>query len=491
MIDARFVQDAEGANLELSGSGARPASVSLVGTQVTVAARLTGRGVTWRAVVPLRAARWGGRPLPLPSGEYELRIDLGDAASDPPPPPALPLTQLGSLRAALAEGTLVVGPPIDPAYDAGEGRQALQRRYAARRDELENAVFFESGGGRRAGGDPLAIDREIARRHPEVLRYWSVADRSVAVPEGARAVVDGSPEWWRARGASRLLVLDDWLRRWFVRRPGQHVLQTWHGTPIEQVGLRRPGTDWRRWVAVVGESRRWNALLAQSPYAARVLRSAHALSRRPIWVEGSPRNDALVEAGGADARRMLGIGPAEKVLLYAPARRRPDASAASSVDPARLAAALGVVVLARRPETVSVPAQGAAGTPEGKRGRVIDVGGFPDPTQLIRAADLLVTDYSPVMFDFSVTGRPMFFLVPDLEHRRGTMGGFSFDLIASAPGPVVRTEAALVRAVGDSDPAAFSAAYARWRATFNSRDDGHAAERVVTRLYDEGFLIES
>ena len=34
----------------------------------------------------------------------------------------------------------------------------------------------------------------------------------------------------------------------------------------------------------------------------------------------------------------------------------------------------------------------------------------------------------------------------------------------------------------------FAAKYAQWRAKFNPRDDGHAAERVVTRILDQGFV---
>ncbi len=56
---------------------------------------------------------------------------------------------------------------------------------------------------------------------PGVTRYWSVVDLSVAVPEGAIPVIEGSPQWWRARGAARLLVVNDWLRRRYTRQPAK------------------------------------------------------------------------------------------------------------------------------------------------------------------------------------------------------------------------------------------------------------------------------
>ena len=82
----------------------------------------------------------------------------------------------------------------------------------------------------------------------------------------------------------------------------------------------------------------------------------------------------------------------------------------------------------------------------------------------------------------------MYFFVPDIEHYRGELRGFYFDLAAHAPGPVVRTHDDLVAALRAHDAAPFAAKYAEWRAKFNARDDGHAAERVVARIFDQGFL---
>lgn len=483
MTRARFTIDG-GAALVLSGEGPRPETVELVGRRARVGATLTGRGKTWKAVLPLRASRWGGPDLPLPSGEYEVRVrQAGEAGAEvvADPPETVPLTQLGTLRAELTGWSLRIGPPIDPAYDSGEGQDALERRYAHRSSHLENAVFFESFYGRNASCNPLAIDRELARRAPGVTRYWSVVDLSVAVPAGAVAIVEGSPEWWRARGSARLLVVNDWLRRRFARRAGQVVLQTWHGTPLKRLALHRPGFDPRRMAAVVRESRRWNILLAQNPYAARILGKAYAFLSRPVWVEGYPRNDVLVDGDGGATREALGIGADERVLLYAPTWRDDRAEIVDFVDPAALAAATDSVVLVRGHSRTLLPGKDAEGP------RVVDVTGFPDTSLLLLVADALITDYSSVMFDFSVTGKPMFFLVPDMEHYRGELRGFYFDLAAHAPGAVVRTQDELVAALGE-DPSRHAEQYAAWRAKFNARDDGRAAERVVSRLLDQGFV---
>lgn len=471
--------------LMIAGTGRRPAHVRLVGRRAIVDARLTGRGTTWTARLPLEAARWGRAPLPLPSGVYAVEVVDGDGARVPVDA-AIADTMTTTMRVALADGALRVRPPIDPAYESGEGQDALERRYATRPQSLENAVFFESFYGRNASCNPRAIDRELARVAPGVTRYWSVVDLSVEVPEGGVPVVEGSPQWWRARGSARLLVVNDWLRRRYARRPGQVVLQTWHGTPLKRLALHRRGFDPRRMAAVIREGRRWDVLLAQNLYGARVLRKAYAFLGRPVWVEGYPRNDTLI-AGAPDAvRTALGIGSGERVILYAPTWRDDRDEIIDHLDLERLAADTGAVVLVRGHSRTLLPGSDIRGA------RVIDVTAYPDVSDLLLAADALVTDYSSLMFDFTATGKPIFFFTPDLEHYREDLRGFYFDLAAHAPGPLRTTQEDLTDAlVADGFaqiPAEYADRYRRWQEQFNARDDGHAYERVVARILDQGYI---
>ncbi|WP_309103221.1 CDP-glycerol glycerophosphotransferase family protein [Microbacterium sp.] len=476
MTTARIDERAE--TLIVAGSGHAPVNAELVGARAGVVGTIDGDADGWEARFPLRASRWGGAELPLPAGEYELRVPeaaLDDLAIAP--------IVLTGLRVALSGDRVRIGPPLDPVYESVEGQSTLEGRYLAQAGATENAVFFESFYGQSVGCNPRAIDRELAAQAPAVRRYWSVTDLSVAIPDGAIAVVEGSPEWWRARGAARLLVVNDWLRRRFSRKAGQTVLQTWHGTPLKRLALHRPGFDPRRMAAVVKESRRWDVLLAQNPYSARILKKAYAFFGRPIWTEGYPRNDALRGGDPAVVRAALGIQADERVLLYAPTWRDDRSEMVDFVDPELLAEQADAVVLVRGHSRTLKPGRDRAGA------RVIDVTGYPETAQLLLAADGLITDYSSVMFDFSVTGKPMYFLVPDLDHYRGELRGFYFDLAERAPGPLVHNQEELAAALADAGhEQRYAERYAAWRAQFNTRDDGHAAQRVVARILDQGFV---
>jgi CDP-glycerol glycerophosphotransferase len=472
---------------------AAPEAVLLRGTRAVLRGTVERDGGRWRARVPLEVSVWGARPTPPRSGAYALTVmtssghplELEVAAALPPGRRYGGAFRL-SIVAARGAVEVTIGAPLG---DDELGAAAQRRLYAAYRAStapLEQAVFFESYFGNNVSCNPLGIDRALAATHPEVVRYWSVADASVQVPEGAVRVIDGSAAWWRARASSRLLVVNDWLRKRWHPRPGQTVLQTWHGTPLKKLALDKSGLRARARLAALAESRRWDILLAQNPFSAEVFRSAYAF-RGPIWQEGYPRDDIVARGElGAAVRARLGVDAETTVVLYAPTWRDDRPGAVDHLDVAAFARRLGpgFVTLIRGHSRTLQP--GASVSAPG----VIDVTGYPEISELYLAADVLITDYSSVMFDFSVTGKPIFFYMPDFEHYRDQTRGFTFDLFPVAPGPVTTSLTELVDAVADAPTAAATHAtrYEEWRLRFNPRDDGGAGERVVERIFREGLL---
>ena len=72
-----------------------------------------------------------------------------------------------------------------------------------------------------------------------------------------------------------------------------------------------------------------------------------------------------------------------------------------------------------------------------RRDFALNVTGYRDISELFLISDVLITDYSSVMFDFAATGRPMLFFTYDLEHYQDQLRGFYFDFEAEAPEPLL------------------------------------------------------
>lgn len=352
-------------------------------------------------------------------------------------------------------------------------------------------VFFESFYGTRSGDNPGGIDAALARLRPDVRRVWGIASADVPVPDGAEAVLQGSEEWDRARGEADLLVVNDWLRTPAPHPRRQRVLQTWHGTPLKNLALGRPGVSLRTRLAILRQSRRWDALLSQNAYSTHRLATDYAF-RGPVWELGYPRNDTLALGDRDAARAALGLAPGTRAVVYAPTWRD---DGRVELDGTGLAAVAGAV-RARLGEDVTLlvrahsRAEGLLGL-DGAGEDVVDVSTHPELSTLLLASDVLVTDYSSIMFDAAVTRVPMVFHVPDLERYQGTERGFGFDLASRAPGPLTATPDELVEAVCGAlsgEAARYADAYGAWVEDFVPHDDGGAGERVVERLEREGFL---
>ncbi|WBU38164.1 CDP-glycerol glycerophosphotransferase family protein [Homoserinibacter sp. YIM 151385] len=483
--------DAPRAELRVRTTGLpRGARLVLAGGRATVEDAGSGE----EAVFPLLRERWGAEHLALPSGDYALRIERdGEAPATRLELGARPVHALHDLLRldAVAEaGGLVVriGPPLADDELGAAAQARLEREYRAAPDSPEEAVFFESFYGRSASCNPLGIDRALARLHPEVTRYWSVADASVEVPPGAVRIVEGTREWWRVRRSARLLVVNDWLRKRWRRRPYQRVLQTWHGTMLKRLALDRAARGIRTRLAVLRERDRWDVLLAQNRYSAEIFRSAYAF-RGPIWIEGYPRDDVLAEPDTSAIRGRLGIPADARVVLYAPTWRDDRTEMVDYLELESFAEEL--------PEDAVLLVRGHSRTlPFGRdlRGeRLVDATTYPSVADLLAVADILVTDYSSVMFDFATRDRPYVFFTPDLAHYSEDLRGFYFDLLAEAPGPVVSSREGLLEVLsalvrGEDDAAAFAGRRRVWRERFTPMDDGDAGERVVARLRREGLL---
>ena len=119
---------------------------------------------------------------------------------------------------------------------------------------------------------------------------------------------------------------------------------------------------------------------------------------------------------------------------------------------------------------------------EAYKGFIYDVSKYDDINELYIIADILITDYSSVFFDYAILGRPILFYMYDMEEYRDEMRGFYLD-VDKLPGPILKTERELVAAIRETsfkerDHTILEA----FNKEYNSMNDGKATERLVDRI---------
>ena len=444
-------------------------------------------------------------PLPLAEGSWQLHLDAAGERAPLMLAPSLiarlPLSATVDhkpFRLGVTEddgAALLVGRDLD---DDERGqyhqRRLLERSYQARRAEpLRDAVVFTSFRGRQYSDSPRAIHEELAARGGALEHFWVVRDQACRVPATANAVRDGSREHYELMARARYVVANDHFPEWFARRDDQVCVQTWHGTPLKRLGLdmaemRRATQRYRRrWSRQVAN---WQYVLSPNRFSTPVLRRSYAIEGELLEL-GYPRTDALArpdrEARSQALRRRLGIPDGKRVVLYAPTYRDQAVDRRGrhrldlQLDVERLRGALGddTVLLLRKHHRIIDPVHAPLDD------AVRDVSAFPDGTELLLAADVLITDYSSLMVDFASTGRPLLLFTYDLEAYGSQIRGLNVDLAEIAPGPLLRTTDELAEALRDLEGvhADYARRYENFVARFCELDDGHATARVVDRIF--------
>ncbi len=387
-----------------------------------------------------------------------------------------------------------VRPPLEPEEVGRRAQLRLARDVPSLLTRpLRDSVLFSCFGGRQAADSPLAIHRELERRGYDGSMLWAVADHSVPVPPDAQPVVVGSVEYYEALHTSRWLVNNNNFPHYFRKHPGQRYVQTWHGTPLKRIGRDVPSTSLSLSYRALMERevRDWDVLLAQNAFSATTLPGAFGYEGRVLEL-GYPRNDLLALGGDAQLRQRirsaLGVHPDSRLALYAPTwrdNRRTDSRQYALVNHLELGQVSRAVG-----ETWTILVRGHSNTPglsaSSAYANVIDVTDYPDISELMLVADVLVTDYSSVMFDFVVSGKPIIFLVPDLEEYSDRTRGFYLDFREIAPGPLLSSTEEVIAALARSSgaTAAHASRYESFRERFAPHDDGLAAQRVVSAAWD-------
>ncbi len=462
------------------------------------------------AEIPLTAVPKLAGILPVRSGDWDVlfRRRAGDRALTvavaPEAAAGLPATVEARLRTYTLQSplgglALEVGTDLRPdERNAGTKIREEARRQVARTG-LRDTVLFTCFNGKQYSDSTRAVHEELARRDLGLEQLWVVHDQQVALPDTIRPVRRGGREWAEALASSRYIVANHRIGDWFQRHPDQIVLQTWHGTPLKKIGgdvkevhfAYVPGMQKGIQAQAAGGAARlpeWTHLVSPNPFSTEIFRRAFRFKGELIET-GYPRNDILYSPDAARiaerVRARIGVPPGKKVVLYAPTWRddqfyeRGRYKLDWRLDMDRFRAVLGddhVLLVRLHPNVVD-------GAPASDL--VFDVSNYPDIAELYLAADVLVSDYSSVMFDFANLGRPMLFFTYDLAHYRDTLRGFYFDFEKEAPGPLLENPADLIDALRDVDAVAqdYREAYAAFAERFCSLEDGKAASRVIDRVF--------
>ncbi|MFJ8859363.1 CDP-glycerol glycerophosphotransferase family protein [Streptomyces sp. NPDC102451] len=375
-------------------------------------------------------------------------------------------------------------------------KTSVYRSWLLRLPVRKGSVVFESHMGTCYGDSPRAVHEEVRARGLPLRCVWSYADSPAGFPADARLVRRWSWRYLWALARAEYWVDNQGFPVHLDKPSGTSYLQTWHGSAYKRMGfdetrVRMQNAPQRE--RLQRAVHRFDHFLVRSGHDERTLARAYRLPEATLLRTGYPRNDVLLAARARDESEgrlprpalaaELGLPDHRKVVLYAPTFRGGPGKRKRQrllLDAARFAERFGdrytLLVRAHYLEAASLPAC--------PPGTVVDVSRHHDVSELLALADVLVTDYSSIMFDYALLDRPIVLFAPDLDAYAAERGSY-FDLREKAPGPVTATEEELFAVLSRLKTAdtGFQERRAAFAEEFGAYDRGDAARAVVDTVF--------
>lgn len=358
----------------------------------------------------------------------------------------------------------------------------------------KDIIVFESNMGRNYTGNPKCIYEEMVRQglDKKYHCYYLLDDVSIYVPGKAKKIRRTRLQYFFLMGVAGILVCDARQPDYIIKRKGAVFIQTWHGTPLKKLALDMDTVNMADETDIDNykknfykNTRSWDYLISQNHFSTEVFRRAFAFDKQMLEI-GYPRNDVLFRKNNPKAistlKNKLGLPENKKIVLYAPTWRDNEYyengsykfNRAMDFDLLREELGQDYICIVKYHYLVRENMDWS-----NYRGFVYKFDMCEDIADLYLVSDMLITDYSSVMFDYSNLNRPLFFFAYDLEEYKDNLRGFYFDFIEEAPGPIVRTTEDLIASIRNYNPADFADKQKAFHMKYNNADDGNASKKVV------------
>ncbi|RRV80968.1 CDP-glycerol glycerophosphotransferase family protein [Stutzerimonas stutzeri] len=369
----------------------------------------------------------------------------------------------------------------------------IYAEHLATLDVRPDVVLYESFHGASISCNPYALFRYLLaqQEHAQRLHVWVVKSPE-SIPQrycAMRNVIfvrHGSSLYLRYLATAGYLINNNSFFPYFLRRPEQKYLNTWHGTPLKTLGVDVPSAPFEHKNVVRNILQCTHLIYPNRHTRDTFLRAYQAddLYNGKLANTGYPRIDLMLNA---DARRRqqlraeLAIDNERPVALYAPTWR---GSATPEMDIEHLMADLEQ--LSGYPINLVVSAHHLLyDVLKQSTLPVILLRSGIDTTEFLSVVDVLITDYSSVMFDYLPLRRPIILYAHDLDTYKVERGLY-FDMQVM-PGVLCTSREALVQALSTLLEAKGEAMLdmAEACAEFCPKEDGQASARVVKFLFED------
>lgn len=348
-----------------------------------------------------------------------------------------------------------------------------------------NKILFESYYGAQYGCNPKYLSEFIVNNALNLKVTWAFVGEYPAV-EGIKTVKYNSLRYLYDLATTHFFVTNYRTVTSFKKRRKQLYFQTWHSSlRLKMIEKDAESSLKPEYIEMAkNDSKAIDYLISGC-------KASTDIFRRAFWYDGTilevgtPRIDFLLQPLDANKvaqiKRALGIPMETKIVMYAPTFRKDYSMDCYEIDYAKLLESLKVkyentnwaVVLRLHPHLHDYSSRLTV-----SNSFLIDATGYSDIQELLYVTDVLITDYSSLMFDYLFMKRPCFLFARDLDSYTKNDRGLYFR-ISELPFSVSTNTNELCKQIIELDMETAVQKYEAFIERVGSFEDGRASEKIT------------
>lgn len=286
---------------------------------------------------------------------------------------------------------------------------------------IKNRIVLSNMKGLGYGCNPKYICEELYKKYGNQIELiWCSHIRDKDMPDYVRYVQYGSLEYYESIATAKVWIDNARKDSDIIKREGQLYVQAWHGAaPFKKVEFDATQSLSDTYLAnAVSDSNMADLFLSGSNFYSQLYRKSFRYTGE-ILEKGLPRQDVFFCDEGIKEKIYVKYGIAKEAMfvLYAPTFRDACDMDIYNLDIERCINALAlkfkknIIIGVSKHPTVRDYQYSKFSFYE----QIIDVSTHGDFEELLAASDVLISDYSGCVYDYSFTKRPVFLYQPDLK----------------------------------------------------------------------------
>lgn len=292
---------------------------------------------------------------------------------------------------------------------------------------------------------------------------------------------------------AKYLISNSTFESFFVKRPGQIYINTWHGTPLKFMGFDIPGKVSNS-QNVLRNFLMTDYILSPNNHTSNIFKESYKLNNiypGEILEGGYPRIDLTLNTEKEKIiKKICGLGtiinPELPTILFSPTWKGSAVNNAQDDIEQIINETLKLVEEFSNQYNVLLKVHPFAYKNVKDDERIADylISDYMDANEVLSFVDILVTDYSSIFFDFLVTGKPIIFYSWDKDLYNFERGMYLQE--EELPGPTAENLYELIKLIKKSEAisAAYETKYKNLAKKMVPYDDGKVTAKYIDYIFE-------